>query len=894
MNSRKKQIAAVLLTIVLGISIAINPIAVKATENIPEPAQDDVLTNSVQTDDAQKNGKAPAPVLILPENIEAAAGTTLGEAELPDGWTWVDGSTVLSARESEYAARLAVDDETYDYTTVEGYNAQGHYVERMVPVKVYQLVSTYATQDVAIDEENFPDAVFRAYITKNFDKNKDNSLSESEIKNAKTISITKNRSFTNLAGIQYFTELKTLICFETGLTSLDVGKNTALTYLECYDTKIASLDVSKNTALETLRCNNIASLTSLTVAGASSVKNLSCGQTAITSLDIGSNNALTTLTCSDNANLATLKVTGAPALSNLTCSDTGITSLDVSKNTALIRLFCGNSKIESLDVSKNVALDTLSCYGATYLTTLITDGAIALKSLSCLNTGVTSLDVSNNTALVSLGCNDCKDLATLKVAGAIALKTLNCYNTGIKSLDVSNNPALKTLACYDNKNLTTLTFDGAPALNKLECQNTGITGLDVSNNTAMGTLDCSYCPLAWLNLGEKGQFGSVKKTDSAISVNVTEASFNIEEKFAGIDKTKIKVVSGAEYDSNTGVFTNYKKDTPVVYDYACGKASSYLRSNLRVTMTLTGLKEESAITVTGDLGKNYDGEAVSDTPSVTVSGSTGEITYKWERKTDVGLWEDIDSAPTEAGEYRVTATVAADDDYKEASSEAKEFTISKADNAWDGALAIAGWTYGAEPNQGTAGFGFGTPRFLYSSKSDGAYSETVPTEAGTWYVKAVVDDTDNYSGAQSDSVAFVIEPKKIETAGQLSMPDIAAETDLEHITIKDGGKVLVQGTDFDVTKVTDGSKVTVTIRFKGNYSGTITKTYTIGEGNQPGKTDTDNPSAGQTDAGGKGNAAAAAQTGDTGLIGFWAMLFAVSASLTAFLGGKKRKTMTKN
>ena len=38
------------------------------------------------------------------------------------------------------------------------------------------------------------------------------------------------------------------------LTSLDVSKNTALTYLDCSHNDLTSLDVSKNTALTYLDC----------------------------------------------------------------------------------------------------------------------------------------------------------------------------------------------------------------------------------------------------------------------------------------------------------------------------------------------------------------------------------------------------------------------------------------------------------------------------------------------------------------------------------------------------------------------------------------------------------------------------------------------------------------
>lgn len=169
-------------------------------------------------------------------------------------------------------------------------------------------------------------------------------------------------------------------------------------------------------------------------------------------------------------------------------------------------------------------------------------------------------------------------------------------------------------------------------------------------------------------------------------------------------------------------------------------------------------------------------------------------------------------------------------------------------------------------------------------------------------MKASVPASSEYTGLNK-IIAFTIEPKNTEADSQITVPDITDGTDLGNLTLKDGDKELVQGTDYDVTKEQDGDKVTVTITFKGNYRGTITKTYTV-DTDKPGsdKTDTDKPSGDKTDTGNKGdtgnkkntdkkgNTGGAVQTGDTACTGLWTMLLALSAGLTAVLVGKKRKT----
>ena len=86
-------------------------------------------------------------------------------------------------------------------------------------------------------------------------------------------------------------------------------------------------------------------------------------------------------------------------------------------------------------------------------------------------------------------------------------------------------------------------------------------------------------------------------------------------------------------------------------------------------------------------------------------------------------------------------------------------------------LAITGWTYGETANTPTAEAKYGTIKYTYSNTADGTYTEGVPTEAGTYYVKATVEETADYSGLESNAVKFTILPKTINTAiTQLTAP----------------------------------------------------------------------------------------------------------------------------
>ena len=148
-------------------------------------------------------------------------------------------------------------------------------------------------------------------------------------------------------------------------------------------------------------------------------------------------------------------------------------------------------------------------------------------------------------------------------------------------------------------------------------------------------------------------------------------------------------------------------------------------------------------------------------------------------------------------------------------------------------LTITGWTYGETANTPTAEAKYGTPKYTYSTAADGKYNDIVPTDAGTYYVKATVEETDKYTGLESDAVEFVIGKKTLTND---NITDIADQTYTggeikPTIEVKDGDKTLVLDTDYTVTydnntDASDEAKVTVEI-ISNNYAGTLEKTFTI-------------------------------------------------------------------
>lgn len=145
------------------------------------------------------------------------------------------------------------------------------------------------------------------------------------------------------------------------------------------------------------------------------------------------------------------------------------------------------------------------------------------------------------------------------------------------------------------------------------------------------------------------------------------------------------------------------------------------------------------------LDKQYDGNTVTiGSDNLTKTGSTNTVTFTWYKK-DGNDWTKLEESPVNAGNYKVVASVEADANYKGATAE-KEFSISQTTNEWTSELSIADWTYGQTASTPVATAKYGNVVFTYSDKKDGTYTGKVPTEAGTWYVKATVEGNENYTG----------------------------------------------------------------------------------------------------------------------------------------------------
>ena len=110
-------------------------------------------------------------------------------------------------------------------------------------------------EDRKIDSENFPDEIFRAYVSENFDTDKNGILSVKEIEDVTEINV-EDMDIEKLEGIEFFINLQALFCSSCHLKALDVSYNPKLNSLDCSYNGIKKLDLSYNTELRILECSH--------------------------------------------------------------------------------------------------------------------------------------------------------------------------------------------------------------------------------------------------------------------------------------------------------------------------------------------------------------------------------------------------------------------------------------------------------------------------------------------------------------------------------------------------------------------------------------------------------------------------------------------------------------
>ena len=182
-------------------------------------------------------------------------------------------------------------------------------------------------------------------------------------------------------------------------------------------------------------------------------------------------------------------------------------------------------------------------------------------------------------------------------------------------------------------------------------------------------------------------------------------------------------------------------------------------------------------------------------------------------------WEDDIPTATDAGKYTVWYRVKGDANHNDSDPASVVAKIAKAPIS--PTLSISGWTYGDEADapalKGNPGKGAVT--FQYSDAKDGKFTKAVPTQAGSWFVRAVVAETDNYEGITTAPVSFAISKLTVSIFAD-NKAGVYGD-DIQELTYRFSVNP-VKGDDLDITLTTKAGATSepgeypITIKWNGN------------------------------------------------------------------------------
>ena len=664
---------------------------------------------------------------------------------------------------------------------------------------------------ISIDEINFPDAVFREYIKNNFDTDGNGVLSRDESNNITSIDVSHNQNITSIVGIEHFFNLTHLNCGGTGITSLDVSKNTALIELNCGGTRITNLDVSKNIALTDLYCS-FSRIISLDVTNNIALERLECSATDITSLDVSKNIALVSLDVYSNS-LAWLHIGDNSSLNSPWLEDLRAIHLGEIYNTFNIReIFPG------IDPNRIQSINGASLDKTTGIVSGYTDGTPITYTYDCgtADNGTVILDVTleftkqkeQSTIIIHDNLNkvyDGKavvDPTNVEKIGSTEAVTFEWYTADDKKLDEAPvnagsykvkailpedanyegvevekeftiAKAISTIVIRDNLNKA---YDGQVVEDPIDIEKIGSTGTVsfewyMSDDTLLqgSPKEVGSYKVKAILAGDANHDGAeVEKeftiTKATSTILIHDDLNKVYDGIAVVDPTNIEKTGSTgnvsfEWYMSDGTLLQGSPKEVGSYKVKAILAGDTNYDRVEVEKAFTISKASSTIIIHDDLNKVYDGQAVVEPMSIETTGSTGAITYEWYKKeestTRVVTWTKLAGSPSEVGNYKVKVILPGDANHDGIEVE-KSFTISKAISTViinNDLNKVYDGTAVVEPSITKTG-STGNVSFEWYT-ADGTSLQIAPSEVGSYKVKVILPEDANHDGIEVEK-AFTI------------------------------------------------------------------------------------------------------------------------------------------
>lgn len=315
-----------------------------------------------------------------------------------------------------------------------------------------------------------------------------------------------------------------------------------------------------------------------------------------------------------------------------------------------------------------------------------------LTYLNCIGNELTSLPLEQLPGLTRLLCNE-NQLTTLDLAQVPGLQLLHCHDNRLTALDVSPLTQLQELACGHNL-FTSLDLSGNKSLAYFLYLGGPLQTLTLSGNDGLLHLWCSYSLVSQLDLAQAPNLEQLGIERSDFSYLDLSANAKLTDVLAG-NNLLLAVRMG---DASPAITLAGQR--PVTVQLAEGQ-TTYDLNDLGVPLALDCISDVTGAQLTGSVLSGLQDGSV--------------VTYRY---TD--------------GTADFTATL--------------QFSVS---NGWEEPLTLEDWTYGQPANTPHAQAEYGQPLYSYSATADGIFTEQVPDQAGTWYVKAVVPPTEGHAGLEA-------------------------------------------------------------------------------------------------------------------------------------------------
>lgn len=385
-------------------------------------------------------------------------------------------------------------------------NTNKHFVRQRLLVLAVLLPMTLLTRaSVVLNATNFPDAVFRSYISELTGVSEGGTLTDAILSKVYMIDVIE-KGIGSLKGIEYFTKLGFLRAPKNNLTEIDLSNNTLLKSLFLNGNSLSSIDVSKNTELEQLEVANYNGV----------------GNNKISRLDLSNNPKIKHLRCEYNK-LSSLVVSNMPELTALYCDHNELAYLNVTNNEKLVALDCDHNQLTYLNLENNPKLFKKNDYGTIRASLNYQTSTRRFQRMSDDNV--------NNCWALYVGTSDASRIKNLKIDGVsktpvmmdtegwmivsddlkhIPLKVTYDYDTGspndltmenvvvnydvvhykvyvageeLTSLNLNNIPGLKSGSAYVNDESQWIGWAGNPTL---VLNNAVIEGEEGINNQGCG------------------------------------------------------------------------------------------------------------------------------------------------------------------------------------------------------------------------------------------------------------------------------------------------------------------------------------------------------------------------------------------------------------------------